>query len=83
MTWAWEYDPSEAHVVGHAPPVLINEVERRADELVRAAEALYIHGTAHSGYSPKGGTALVPGGMFEYQIIPRHERVYILQITSW
>ncbi|MCQ4084599.1 hypothetical protein NGB36_29490 [Streptomyces sp. RB6PN25] len=70
-------------MIGDAPPALVAEVEKRADELVRAAEALHIEGTAYSGYSPNGGTALVPGGMFEYQVIPRHERVYILQMTAW
>lgn len=83
MTWAWEYEPSQDHVTDCAPPALINEVEQHAAELVRAAEALYVHGRAYEGLSPSGGTALVVGGMFEYQVIPRHERVYVLQITAW
>lgn len=83
MTWAWEYEPDERHVLGDAPPALAAVVERKADELVRAAEAFYLHGTTYDGYSPGGGTALVPGGMFEYCVIPRHERVYIVQVTCW
>ncbi|MFC7217196.1 hypothetical protein ACFQLX_03270 [Streptomyces polyrhachis] len=83
MTWTWEYDPSEEHVVHGAPLALVAEVERKADELVRAAAALHLHGSADTGHSPGGGTALVPGGMFEYQVIPRHERVYVMQITGW
>ncbi|WP_406291366.1 hypothetical protein [Embleya sp. NBC_00896] len=66
-----------------APPVLIVQVEEKAAELVRAAEALHIHGEAYEGLSPQGGTALVANGMFVYQVVPRHERVYILQVTAW
>ncbi|WP_235618395.1 hypothetical protein [Embleya scabrispora] len=66
-----------------APPVLIVQVEDKAAELVRAAEALYLRGETYEGLSPQGGTALVANGMFVYQVVPRHERVYILQITSW
>ncbi|MGY1499774.1 hypothetical protein ACW4TU_24890 [Streptomyces sp. QTS52] len=54
---------------------------RKADELVRAAEALHIHGRAHEGLDPKGGDILVPGGMFTYQVVVRSERVYVVQIT--
>ncbi|ROQ32876.1 hypothetical protein EDD98_1874 [Streptomyces sp. PanSC19] len=39
MSWRWEYDPDEEYVVGGAPPAFVVEVEKRADELVRAAEA--------------------------------------------
>ncbi|MET8914770.1 hypothetical protein ABZX40_10230 [Streptomyces sp. NPDC004610] len=56
-------------------------MEVSADELVRAAEALHIHGRAHSGVDPKGGEVIVPGGMFRYQIVVRSERVYMVQIT--
>lgn len=38
---------------------------------------------AYEGLSPSGGTALVVGGMFEYQVSPRHERVHVLRITAW
>lgn len=37
MTWQWEYDPDEQHVAGGAPPAFLAEVEKKADELVRAA----------------------------------------------
>ncbi|GCD44846.1 hypothetical protein [Streptomyces paromomycinus] len=50
---------------------------------MRAAEALYVHGTAYEGLSPHGGTAFVEGGMVDYQVLPRHERVYSLQVTAW
>ncbi|MEU1274144.1 hypothetical protein [Streptomyces sp. NPDC005799] len=53
----------------------------KADELVRAAEAVHIHGRADQGVDPKGGDAIVPGGMFTYQVVVRSERVYIVQIT--
>jgi hypothetical protein len=83
VSGAWEYDPSEETVVGGAPPALIASLEKRADELVRAAAALYLDGTAYRGGSLQGGDALLPDGMFVYQVVPRHERVYILQVTLW
>ncbi|MFI0822410.1 hypothetical protein ACH4TX_43095 [Streptomyces sp. NPDC021098] len=83
MSWAWEYEPGEEHVVGGAPPALIAEVEKKADELVRAAAALYLDGTAYQGPSPRGENHLVPGGMFVCQVIPRLERVFVLQVTAW
>jgi hypothetical protein len=56
-------------------------VEHRAAELVRAAEARYLHGRAHDGADPKGGDITVPGGMFTYQIVVRDECVYVIQLT--
>ncbi|MEU0476601.1 hypothetical protein ACFW5S_24855 [Streptomyces olivaceus] len=56
-------------------------MERKAAELVRAAEAQYLLGRAYGGDDPKGGDITVPGGMFTYQIVVRAERVYVLQIT--
>ncbi|MBT2383681.1 hypothetical protein [Streptomyces sp. ISL-11] len=82
MSWA-EYAPDEEHVVTGLPPVLVKDVEDKAGELVRAAEALYVHGRAYEGASPQGGSALVADGMFVYQVVPRHERVYVLQVTAW
>ncbi|MGX4732846.1 hypothetical protein [Kitasatospora griseola] len=49
MTWSWKYHPDEHYVAAEAPPALLAEVERRADELVRAAEARYLDGTGHQG----------------------------------
>ncbi|WP_284348051.1 hypothetical protein [Streptomyces sp. A 4/2] len=40
MTWAWEYDPSEEYLVGGVDPADVARIGERADELVRAAEAL-------------------------------------------
>lgn len=36
-TWRWECDPDEEPVIGGAPPAFVDEVEKKADELVRAA----------------------------------------------
>ncbi|ROR42381.1 hypothetical protein [Kitasatospora cineracea] len=82
MTWAWEYLPSEEHVIAGAPLAFIAEVEKKTDELVRAAEALYLDGSSYRGENPKSRTADVPGGMFEYLTVVRHERIYIVQVTS-
>ncbi|MFC9845894.1 hypothetical protein ACFWFF_09980 [Streptomyces sp. NPDC060223] len=64
-----------------APADFLTRVEGKAEELVRAAEAVHIHGRAHQGIDPKGGNIIVPGGMFTYQVIVRSERVYVVQIT--
>lgn len=58
-------------------------MEKRADELVRAADALHLDGTAYRGAGEGVQTAYVPGGMFLYLTIARHECVYILQVTAW
>ncbi|WP_194238880.1 hypothetical protein [Streptomyces spongiae] len=34
-----------------------------------------------AGEGPKGGFAHVSGGFFNYLIVPRHERLYIMQVT--
>ncbi|CAM5556922.1 hypothetical protein [Streptomyces abikoensis] len=83
MSWSWEYVPDEDHVIAGLPPVLVKDVEEKAAELVRAAEVLYQHGASYEGASPPGGTVVLADGMFDYQIVPRHERVYIRQVTSW
>ncbi|WP_405555759.1 hypothetical protein OHV08_17950 [Streptomyces canus] len=49
--------------------------------MVRAAAAFYLDGTGYQGEGPKGGFAHVPGGFFNYLIVPRHERLYIMQVT--
>jgi hypothetical protein len=59
----------------------VAEVEKKADELVRAASAFYLDGAVYREQSPKGGVAHVPGGFLNYQVIPRHECVYVLQVT--
>ncbi|WP_329583811.1 hypothetical protein OG500_26260 [Kitasatospora sp. NBC_01250] len=70
-------------MAGGAPAALIAEVEKKADELVRAASAFYLDGTGYEGDGPKGQDALVPGGMFVSLVVPRHECVYIRQVTGW
>ncbi|MET9607383.1 hypothetical protein ABZZ17_20295 [Streptomyces sp. NPDC006512] len=58
----------------------LREVEKKADELVRACEVTYLHAGDHQGLNPKGDT--LPGGMITYQVVVRRERVYIVQITA-
>ncbi|MFE7954056.1 hypothetical protein ACF1AY_06050 [Streptomyces sp. NPDC014776] len=81
MSWKWEYAFGAEEAARSAPADFLAQVERKADELVRAAEALHVHGRAHRGLDPKGGDIIVPGGMFRYQIVVRSERVYLVQIT--
>lgn len=80
MSWAWEYAFGAEEAARTAPPVFLTAVERKAAELVRAAEAQYLHGRAYSEGDPRGGDIAVPGGMFTYQIVVRDERVYVVQI---
>ena len=75
MTWTWEYVPDEEHVAGQAPPAFIAMVEGKADEIVRAAEALHLDGTGFEGISEGAKDAFVAGGMFRYLVIPGTKRV--------
>ncbi|UGQ10905.1 hypothetical protein LO772_29490 [Yinghuangia sp. ASG 101] len=79
MSWSWEYDPDD--LADGAPEAFIAQVEEVADELTRAASALYGDGTAFTGPNPRGATRTVDGGMFVYLVIPRSECVYIRQLT--
>ncbi|WNZ10097.1 hypothetical protein [Streptomyces sp. 11x1] len=81
MSWKWEYAFGAEEAARTAPSGFLAGVEKRADELVRAAEAFHVHGRAHDGIDPKGGDIIVPGGMFTYQVVVRSERVYVVQIT--
>ncbi|MEU1690337.1 cupredoxin domain-containing protein [Streptomyces hirsutus] len=80
MSWTWEYAFGAEEAARTAPPAFLAEVTRKADELVRAAEAQHLHGRAHAGDDPPGGSMVVPGGMFTYQIVVRSQRVYVIQI---
>jgi hypothetical protein len=55
-------------------------VEKKADELVRTAEVLYLHGPAHQGADEGAKHAFVEGGFFVYVITPRSELVTIWQV---
>ncbi|MEU9286348.1 hypothetical protein AB0D57_16925 [Streptomyces sp. NPDC048275] len=81
MTWQWEYVPDEETVAAGAPPAFIVEVEKKAEELVRAAQALHLHGPSYQGADEGAKHAFVDGGFFVYMITPRTELVSIWQIT--
>jgi hypothetical protein len=81
VSWKWEYAFGAEDAVRSLPTDFLATVERAADELVRAAEALHVHGRAHEGLDPQGRQFAVSGGMFRYQVVVRSERVYIVQIT--
>ncbi|MFJ5118347.1 transposase [Kitasatospora sp. NPDC088548] len=49
MTWSWEYLPNPEHVTAGAPADFLAAVEHRANELARAAAALYLDGTSYQG----------------------------------
>ncbi len=81
MSWKWEYAFGAEAAARTAPSDFMAKVEAKADELVRAAEAVHLHGRAHQGIDPTGGNIIVPGGMFTYQVVVRVERVYVVQIV--
>lgn len=81
MSWKWEYAFGAEQAARTAPSGFLAGVEKKANELVRAAEAVHVHGRVHDGVDPKGGDVIVPGGMFTYQVVVRSERVYVVQIT--
>ncbi|WP_033820282.1 hypothetical protein [Kitasatospora sp. MBT63] len=82
MTWAWEYNPDEDNVAAGALLAFVAQVEKKADEIVRAAAALYLDGTTYQGPGEKMKTADIEDGIFWYIIVPRDERVYILRVQS-
>ncbi|MGW1076235.1 hypothetical protein [Streptomyces sp. NPDC002537] len=82
--WGWEYDPDARHVIGGTPDLaFVAQVEERADELVRAAAALYLDGSAYQGESPGVQEEVIPNGMFQYLTVVRQQRLYIVQVTAW
>ncbi|MFI0514423.1 hypothetical protein ACH3Y9_31720 [Streptomyces sp. WSLK1-5] len=82
MSWKWEYAFGAEEAARSLPPDFLAAIERVVDELVRAAEALHVHGRAYEGFDPQGRQIPVPGGgMIRYQVIVRSERVYVVQIT--
>ncbi|MEW1831145.1 hypothetical protein [Streptomyces sp. NPDC088196] len=81
MSWAWGYVPDEETVASGAPPAFLAAVEKMADELVRAAEALHLHGPAYQDADEGAKHAFVDGGFFVYMVTPRAELVTIWQIT--
>ncbi|WP_312023995.1 hypothetical protein [Streptomyces sp. WAC 04229] len=73
--------PDEETVAAGAPAEFLSEVEKKADELVRAAEALHLHGPAFQGADEGARHAFVAGGFFVYMVTPRSELVTIWQVT--
>ncbi|MGJ3560013.1 hypothetical protein ACR6C2_20915 [Streptomyces sp. INA 01156] len=64
-----------------APAAFLAEVEKMADELVRAAEVLHLHGPAYQGADEGAKHAFVAGGFFVYMGTPRSELVTVWQVT--
>lgn len=73
--------PGRAACDRRRSPAFIAEVEKTANELVRAAAAFSLGGTGYQGEGPKGAFAHVSGGFFNYVVVLRHERLYIMQVT--
>ncbi|WP_437028842.1 hypothetical protein [Streptomyces sp. enrichment culture] len=73
--------PDEETVAAGAPAGFLAEVEKKAAELVRAAEALHVHGPAHEEADEGAKHAFVAGGFFVYMVTPRSELVTVWQVT--
>jgi hypothetical protein len=82
VSWKWEYVFGAEEAAKTAPKNFVKAVEKKADEIVRMCEAVYLHGRSYKGFDPKGATLAVTGGIFTYQIVVRKELVGIVQITS-
>jgi hypothetical protein len=83
VSWTWEYHPDIEYVAAGAPADFLAEVAKRADELVRMAEVLYLDGSAFEAVGPGMEAADVAGGMFHYFVAPRLERVFVVQVTAF
>ncbi len=81
MSWSWEYLPSEEYVTEGAPADFLAAVSAKADELVRAAEALYLDGTTYEGGGEPMQYLDVAGGLFAYYMVPRLALVVVCQVT--
>ncbi|MEU2628998.1 hypothetical protein [Kitasatospora sp. NPDC007106] len=81
MTWTWEYLPDEERVAGGCPADFLVDVEQRAGELVRAAEAVHLDGTTYQGGGEPMRYLDVAGGLLAYYVVPRLELVVICQLT--
>jgi hypothetical protein len=82
VSWSWEYHPDAEYVAAGASAEFLADVAKRADELVRMAEVLYLDGLTFEGSGPGMEAADVAGGMFHYFIAPRLERVFVVQVTA-
>ncbi|WP_372346648.1 hypothetical protein [Streptomyces sp. KL116D] len=56
-------------------------MEKAADELVRAAAALYLEGSGYQEMGPGLTQHHVENGFFTYLVVPRHECLYLTQTT--
>lgn len=81
MSWSWEYAFSAEQSAKTLPAPFLAKVRTKADELVRMCEAQYLDGKTYQGADPPGGSLSVGSGFFDYQIVVRHERVYVVQLT--
>jgi hypothetical protein len=81
VSWHGEYVPDEETVAAGAQPEFLAEVEKKAEELVRAAEALYLRGPAYQEADEGAQHAFVVGGFFAYMVTARSELVSVRQIT--
>jgi hypothetical protein len=73
--------PSEEYVTSGAPAAFLAAVAQKADELVRAAEALFLDGTTYQGAGEPMRYIDVAGGLITYYVVPRLELVAVCQVT--
>jgi hypothetical protein len=83
VSWAWEYEPNETSsaVTILLPQRSLHRSRRRPKSWSVPPKRL--DGTAYQGAGEGTRTATVANGFFLYLVIPRHQRVYLLQVTAY
>lgn len=62
MSWTWEYAFGAEEAARNAPPEFLTEVERKAAEVVRAAEPCTYTDEAMTGMTRRAETSSSPAG---------------------
>jgi hypothetical protein len=80
--WAWEYGSDPEYVTAGLPPGVIAEVERLAPELAALGpEAAKIGRPVDRDGGLREFDILSGRGFISFLAVPRHQRVYICNIT--
>ncbi|MGW1197133.1 hypothetical protein ACWD4B_15050 [Streptomyces sp. NPDC002536] len=78
--WTWEFLWPDTEL--DLEPQFAGQIKERAQELLRAAETLYIAGDRYEGGSVSD-TAYVAGGMFDYLITPRLLKLVVVSVSAY
>lgn len=80
--WAWDYKPSAEYITGGLPPGVVAEVERLAVELAALGrDAVKVGRPIDREGGLREFDVLGGRGFISFLAVPRHECVYICNIT--